>query len=222
MSQISSTNPSRYAGSKRRQRTQSMETVEFKPSQVMKHVLTRPIKRKYKSPYQSVYKFKRTYNYGTVSTDGINPTLTAFNFSINDMPGYTELTTLFDNYKLTGLKFKLIPYQQTQSNSTGSVNNSKNVPIFYVIDRTDSTAPASIDEVLEYNDHKIANAYSGFEVWIPNPRFSDATSALRGGYVAVTNPSLNWYGLKIAIPPTTAATTYYVVVTYYVSMKDPK
>ena len=39
-------------------------------------------------------------------------------------------------------------------------------------------------------------------IYIPNPKFADATSAERGGWVATSNPALNWYGLKWAIPPT--------------------
>ena len=37
---------------------------------------------------------------------------------------------------------------------------------------------------------------------VTNFGYITATSAERGGFVATSNPSLNWYGLKIAIPPT--------------------
>jgi len=40
--------------------------------------------------------------------------------------------------------------------------------------------------------------------------------------VACTNPSLNYFGLKIAIPPTTNAMVFYLVMTYYIQCKDPK
>ena len=95
-------------------------------------------------------------------------------------------------------------------------------PIFYVVDYSDDTAPYSAEAVLEYNDHKISTTYQGFSIYIPNPKFADATSAERGGWVATSNPSLNWYGLKYAIPPTQVICQFYVVVTYYVSCKDPK
>ena len=36
-------------------------------------------------PLTNVAKFKRSYDYTTIATDGINPYLAAFNFSINDM-----------------------------------------------------------------------------------------------------------------------------------------
>lgn len=183
---------------------------------------TMPAKKKTAEP--KIHAFKRTYDGGDtiVTTDGINPTLSAFNFSMNDMPGYTELTAMYDFYKVTGVLVRVMPYKQTDSNSVGSTNNSFNGPIFYAIDRSDGTAPTTVGEVLEFSDHKIANVFNGFTCYIPNPKFSDATSAERSGWVATSNPSLNWFGLKIAIPRTNVATTFYTTWTYYVKCKDPK
>lgn len=166
------------------------------------------------------YNFKRSWNAGTGTTVALTPTLYAANFSLNDIPGYLEFTNLFDYYKINRVRFRLIPYQ-TESNSTGTVNNAANVPIFSVVDTSDSTAPASVEELCEYQDHKINNLYQGLDVYF-KPKFADATSAMRDGYVACTNPSLNWNGFKFAIPPTTNAMTYYLVWTFYVSFKDPK
>ena len=208
--------------SKRKARPQAMEITEMPPPSKTRIITKKPVFSKRNNPYKAIHKFKRTYNYGSISTAAATPTLTGWNFSMNDMPGYTELTALFDYYKLTGVLFKMIPYQQTMSNSVGTVNNSLNAPIFYAVDYSDDTAPTSPEAVLEYNDHKISTTYQGFSIYIPNPKFADATSAERGGWVATSNPSLNWYGLKYAIPPTQVICQFYVVVTYYVSCKDPK
>ena len=176
------------------------------PSQTVRQIIRMPKKRRKYNPYVSqIHKFKRTYNYGTFSSDGINPTLISFNFSMHDMPGYSELTSLFDFYKLTGVHVRIIPWTQTDSNSQATLNNARNSPFFYAIDRNDSSAPASVDEVLENNDHRISSTYSGANVWIPYPKFSDATGASRDGWVATTNASLNWFGLKVAIPATATA-----------------
>lgn len=142
------------------------------------------------------------------------------NFSLNDMPGFSEITSMYDFYKITGVKYQWIPYQ-TESISTGSVNNVANVPIFYCVDTSDSGLPTSVNEVCEYNDHKIARVMRGFSVYF-KPKFTDATSAQRDGWVSTVNSSLNWAGLKIAIPPTTNAMTYYILWTVYIKCKDPK
>ena len=167
-----------------------------------------------------VHNFKRTYAVGTGATSGITETLLGVNFSLNDMPGFTELTSLYDYYKINRIKYQLIPYQ-TDSISTGTVNNVANVPIFYAVDTTDATSPTSVNEVCEYNDHRTARIMDGFTIFF-KPKFADATAAQRDGYVGTSNPSLNWFGLKVAIPPTTNAMTYYQLWTIYVSCKDPK
>jgi len=172
----------------------------------------------YKGP--KVYNFKRSWNAGTGATVALTPSLYGTNFSLNDIPGYLEFTALFDYYKINRVRFRLLPYQ-TESNSTGTVNNAGNVPVFYVVDTSDATPPANVEELCEYQDHKIVNLYNGIDCYF-KPKFADATSAARDGWVATTNPSLNWNGFKFAIPPTTNAMVYYLVWTFYVSFKDPK
>ena len=167
-----------------------------------------------------VYNFKRSWNAGTQATVALTPFLYSTNFSLNDVPGYTEFAAMFDNYKINRIRFRAFPYQ-TESNSTGTVNNAGNVPLIYVVDTSDATTPTTVEELCEYQDHKITNLYSGIDCYF-KPKFADATSAVRGGWVATSNPSLNWFGLKIAAPPTTNAMTFYMVWTFYLSFKDPK
>lgn len=208
---------------RKRNRPRSMEISEISQTPRTIRTITRvPLRRKTPRS-EKIYPFKRTYDLGALflTTDGINPTYSAWNFSMNDMPGYTELTSLFDFYKLTGVLVRVMPYKQTDSNSVSSTNNSFNPPIFYAVDHSDSTAPTTVGEILEYDDHKIANVFTGFKIFI-RPKFADATSAQRGGWVATSNPSQNWYGLKIAIPAAGAATAFYVTWTYYVKCKQPK
>jgi len=193
-------------------------------TQTVRTIARMPNKRYRRSNYRSVHHFKRTYNAGasTITCDGINPTLLALNFSMNDMPGYGELTSLYDFYRLRGVTVTALPYQQNMSNSISSVNNARNAPIFYAIDRSDTTAPSTVEEVLEYQDHKISNVWAGFKIYVKNPKFADNTSGERGGWVATSNPVLNWYGLKVSIPPTGVATSFYLLYTIYISCKDPK
>lgn len=212
---------SRKTGRKRARK--EMEIVEATPSQTVRQITRFPILSRGKRSYSKIHAFKRTFDAGStfLETDGLNDTFAAWNFSMNDMPGYTELTSLYDFYKLTGVLVRVIPYKQTDSNSVGTTNNSFNPPIFYAEDKSDSTTPTSIGEILEYNDHKIATVFQGFRHYC-RPKFSDATSAVRGGWVSTSNPSLNWYGLKLAIPAGGSATSFYVTWTYYVKCKDPK
>lgn len=197
-------------------RTKGIRPRKYVPRQGARNQIYRQIM--YRGP--KTYNFKRSWNAGTGATIALTPTLYATNFSLNDIPGYVEFTALFDYYKINAIRFRLLPYQ-TESNSTGTVNNAGNVPIFSVVDTSDATPPTTVEELCEYQDHKITNLYSGIDCYF-KPKFADATSAARDGWVATTNPSLNWNGFKFSIPPTTNAMTYYLVWTFYVSFKDPK
>lgn len=207
----------------KRKRTQSMEIVS-QPSQAIRTITRYPVSRRRKNPYKAPHKFKRTFNVGsaTISCDGINPTMFQFNFSMNDMPGYTELTNLFDSYKLRGVLVRALPYQQGIGTGTSAANNVRNVPIFYTIDRNDQTTPTGVDEICEYNEHKISNVWNGFRCYVSSPKFQDATNAERTGWVSTANATLNWLGLKGAIPATGVACNLYMTWTYYVDCKDPK
>ena len=44
-----------------------------------------------------------------IMADGINPSLGVFNFSLNDLPGYTDFTALFDQYKIDRIEIEWCP-----------------------------------------------------------------------------------------------------------------
>lgn len=169
---------------------------------------------------KKIHNFARTYAYGIETTDGINPLLSAWGLDLNDVPGYAELTALYDFYTIKRIKMTWFPYQ-TESVSTTSLNNAQNVPIFYAVDLNDQSAPGSVNEVLEYQNCKTSQTYRGFSCyWAPS--FTDATSAERKGWISTGAPSQKWYGLKVAIPPTGSAVKFYVTVKIYMQFKNPK
>ena len=160
---------------KRKARPQAMEITEMPPPSKTRIITKKPVYSKKNNPYKAIHRFKRTYNFGVVSSAAATPVLTGVNFSMNDMPGYTELTALFDYYKLTGVLYKMIPYQQTVSNSVSTINNSFNAPIFYAVDYSDDTAPYSVEAVLEYNDHKTRLLHFGTAMATKRDRRSTST-----------------------------------------------
>lgn len=176
------------------------------------------------NPLNTIHKFKRSFDAGLASLVTTPAVFTGvgFNFSLTDLPNYTELTALYDFYKITGVRFRAIPYEQTEGTSTSAVTNARNAPIFYAVDRSDSTAPTNSGDILQYNDHKISNFFRGFDIYISNPCYADATSSQRNDWVATSSPNVDWYGLKVGIPGTGVSANLYVVMTYYVSFKDTK
>ena len=68
---------------------------------------------------------------------------------------------------------------QVDSNSTSSVNNANNHPIFYTVDTSDSTVPTAITDIMQYNDCKIAYMFKGFTIYF-KPKYTDTASAMAG------------------------------------------
>jgi len=207
------------ASGKKRARPRVPQSIYFGPS----HTVRRMTKNWRKNPYKAVHKFKRTTaSFGTITTDSINPVLGAYNFSFNDIPGYTELTSLFDFYKITGIRIRVMPFTQDGSESTASLNNSFNPPFYMCVDTSDGSAPVSVDAVLEYDTLKIGWLWKGLDFYF-KPKFSDATAAQRSGWTATTSAANDWYGVKFAVPPTGgSAAKSTVLVTFYVSCKNVK
>ena len=221
MSEEIQSSPFPSSGRKRKARP-SGDSYAVIPTQTVRRIYRFPA-RKVRNPYKDVHYFKRTSAlFGPLTTDSINPIREAFNFSFSDVPGYTELTALFDYYKITGIKVRIMPFSQDTSISTASLNNSYNPPIYTATDTTDGSSPSSVDAVLEYDTLKIGWLWKGISCYF-KPKYADATSAQRGGWVATSNSSLDWYGLKVAIPPTGgSAAKATMLVTFYVQCKNVK
>ena len=204
---------------RKRQRTQSMDVVS-KASQASMQVARSKLRR---NPYKAVHFFKRTVNLGpsSMNTAAGTDARFGFTFTLSQVPGYTEFQALYDDYMITGIKFKAVPYLQDISNSVSGITSSSNPPIFYVVDTNDGAAPGTLDVILEYNEHKMSTVFQGFEVYF-KPKFQDATQALRGGWISTGNAGLLYHGLKVAIPPTANANKFYVTITYYMRFKNPK
>ena len=141
-----------------------------------------------------------------VSTDGINPTLVGLNFKLNQIPGYTEFTAMFQTYCIEKVDLWLRP-EYTELTDAAIASNSVNVELFSAIDTTDSTAPASVNALLEFQ----SLAHTGIT---QNHYRSVRPSYLMDGAIPVcsristASPSVSWYGLKIAIPPTGTAMVF--------------
>jgi len=158
--------------------------------------------------FRPVYKFNRISEdtIFNVVTDGINPYLSAFTFSLSQLPNYSDFTNLFDMYRITKISIDWVP-EYTELTDAALVSNAVNVRFNSAIDLTDQLAPGSVNEVLQFQQLKssgITQTHS--RSWIP--------SFLMGGLVPctcwlpTTSPAERHYGLKIGIPATGVAMTF--------------
>ncbi len=147
-----------------------------------------------------------------VVCDGTNPSFAAFNFSLNDVPGYTEFTAIFSTYCIEQVEVWLRP-EYTVLSDASALSNSVNVDLFSAIDLVDGTAPTAVSDVEQYQScaHTsiVYNHYRKIRpAWLVD---SIGPTCMR---VSTASPSINWYGLKVAVPPTGVAMTFRSVVKY--------
>ena len=155
-----------------------------------------------------------------VVCDGINPSLNAFNFSLNDVPGYTEFTSMFQMYCIEQIEVWFRP-EYTVLSDAAAISNSVNVEFNSAIDLVDGSAPASVNALLEYQNcaHTsiVSNHYRKFK---PGYLLDSVMSSC--GFLSTASPSSNWYGLKVAVPPTGIAMTFRATIKYKIKLASLK
>lgn len=155
-------------------------------------------------------------------------------FRLNAVADYSDLTQLFDRYKITGVKVKML-YQQNiaDAQSVGAL------PVmWYAQDFDDSLVPTSSTDVQvkQYAKTRILNGNREFSLFI-RPRISkslvsaDTTSAGASSekpcYVDCAYPQVPHYGLKFWVdgwhagsPSQAIAQALRIQTTYYLKLKD--
>lgn len=172
-----------------------------------------------------VYAFKRRVTFEALTTSDTLPFVSAaYRFRLGDLPSYTEFTTLFDSYRLTGVKMVFTP----RINSTYATNNLNNVGILYYARDLDDSTNTDLSALMQYQDTKFVTGYNAFSVYI-RPKVTmevyntSVTSAYSMGSPWIDNnyPFVPYYGLKVYWDntPLTEGVAYDVNATYYVKFK---
>lgn len=168
------------------------------------------------------YLYTRFCDYGEIATDGLNPYFGTYNFSLGDLPTYTEFTSLYDQYKINAVKLTFIP-RQTMSNSTATAFNGDNTARFFsAIDYDDGTPPTSVDALREYQTARWSRLLRTHKRFIYKPRIVDTSNYIISPWMSTSAPNANYFGLKVAIEPTGVAFTFGVEAKLYLSFKNVK
>lgn len=178
----------------------------------------------------NTYDFKRKVFYEnaiTVSAAGANYA-NAWSFQFGLLPNVTDFTNLYDQYLIKKIVFKIIPKFTQALMNVGTV--SDDLPqIHTAIDYDDSTNPASISAMCEYQSHKMTRGNKmhvrtlvpKVELDVASAAGASAPKAFQWLDCDVTNTDHR--GIKVYIPkPITAGTQlmYDVQVSYYFSCKN--
>lgn len=193
--------------------------------------------------HRQVHKFKRqvflgTYKASCTSLGVQTPIAKAFSFQLVDLPNVAEYTSLFDQYKITGVSVRVIPKssEQIQGGTSGTVQTLGYGQVVTAIDYDDAANPASKDELLEFGSSKTTSSNRIHTRFI-RPKMLNVVfrNALTSGYSPVKATWLDQayndlphYGLKLWVDAPSGfnvadtSIAYDIYATYYFSCKNTR
>ena len=174
------------------------------------------------------------------------PSHTAYglDFKLSRLPNYSEFTALFDAYKITGIKLRIIPRYSNSDLNVLEGNTYMPKPMYITADQDDITVGASWTEVDAMQNEAtriipvISNNGSPVTMYLKvKPQtvlqtnlgagLSTATAGQFSGWIDTVQPDVVHYGLKLLVPtkPYVMAQLkceFDVFATYYLKFKNVK
>lgn len=194
---------------------------------------------------RQVHMYKRTFRVGDFvanynATTGITtPINVPLSFNLNQIPAASELTSLYDQYKITGIRVNIQPLltEGIASAVSGSTLIYGFPKLSTVIDYDDSTTPANEDVLLQYGSLKQTGAFKEHKRFFkPKIRVGglnagavvDPVVSQNAQWLDVGYPNVPHYGLKMFHPGPIASGTplvsssiaYSVYATLYIACKN--
>lgn len=146
------------------------------------------------------------------STSAESPT--PFNFKLNQLPGYTEMTNMFDQYRITRVD---VLYEPASRAGSSAATGSSGAPVMWTQVDYDSTSTVSIAQLAERENTMIHSAFDRWEhSFIPKIASAAYQSAVASGYyiengnpwISTSTPGVEYYGFKFSFPQVTSTTQF--------------
>lgn len=154
----------------------------------------------------------------------------SLNFRLNQIPNVAELTALYDQYKINGVKVEVIPQFDTNTQA-GTAPNVLTSHImsqnWHCIDYDDAVVPTTMDTLLQYQNVKRQSCNRIIKRFI-KPKFADtifASGVISGyrpqnGFIDVTYDNVEHYGMKFGFSNNPMTLTYGLRMTFYIACKN--
>lgn len=154
----------------------------------------------------------------------------AYGFSLNDVPGYTDFTNMFDQYQIAGVAYRFV-VNRDQDSMTTPANQGYFMRIMHTIDHSDATTPTSFGELQQYpyvKEEWLSDSRPVTKWYFQKPAvLTTVNSVIANNY----NPSYNkWidtgypgtvhYGLKLVYDNHYAGRSLFIECKYYVKLKE--
>lgn len=168
----------------------------------------------------------------------------ALNFQLRDLPNYSELTSLWDRYKINFVKVKIIPYNTGSLTGAAfsSVYGQSSCLIHSALDYDDTALPSAdssgVDGLRQYQTYKVSNILMKPHVRVVRPSLLTALNDVTGtsiggkvtkGYVNLSNTLVPHFGMKFMFEGMSGGSSdalngfiisFKVEAKFYVSLKD--
>lgn len=159
---------------------------------------------------QATIQVCRTTEYATIVSSGTSQVYGALQFMLADLPGYTELTSAWRNYRIEEIELSFLSECNVNAHQViASVFTNTPLPFLHLVyDPVDASTPASHSELMEYENHQVLRIDTPIKLRI-KPKLlqmlyeSGATTAYgntpNGAWVSTDDPSAKWYGVKYSL-----------------------
>lgn len=176
--------------------------------------------------------FFRRFAYKTTINGDVSRTAKgALTFAIQDVPGLSDFTSLFDYYKISGVKLRFTTLLDPTSQAAG---NSFYPKLYTAIDLDDDTPPTSSDDLRQRANCKIhwLQPNRSYDIFL-RPRYLKNVyiSGVSTGYeigkqtwLDLSNTNIPHYGLKFVIEnlANDLGQSVQVEATYYIAMRGTR
>lgn len=178
---------------------------------------------------QPVQYFKRTnYLASNIVVPAFSPAGHYVNeFTLLNVPDFTEFTNLYDAYQIKAVKWSLIPRISNADQGGGSVQLAQ---VHSVLDYDDGTALTSINDYVQYESYKTSRGnrihsryfVPAIEMAAQSAGLIVAAGQKKHQWLDTDEPKVSHRGIKFFIEGGSVDTVYDVMITYYLAFKQVK
>jgi hypothetical protein len=178
--------------------------------------------QKYSPRDRQVLRTIKSYQPAQITTSTTLSTFRSYTFQISNLSDLTEMSSVFDQYRITQVDVKFIP-NITESLSSAPLSGG----VFSVIDLDDANLFTSITDPLDYNSLSIWKPMETVQLSF-KPRLALAAygSSVFGSFansapvwIDCASSTVEHYGLKMAWGTTSTAVTYSPVFRLHVEWR---
>lgn len=195
-----------------------------------KRMMRRNRSRMPRSLRQPVQYFKRsTYSSGFISNSTTQDIHNNYFFTLNSIPGVSDFTGLYDQYRINAVKWTLIPRGNNSdiTPGSGSTSSANSVGIFSCLDYDDSTNLTSITQYLQYQNNKMTRTHQQHSRYLKpkiNAQIVNNVTSVSAvnmkGWLDITASDVPHYGIKYCLQQAPSSVQQFdLKVDYYIAFK---